>query len=276
MSQLGQKIEGLILLINSRLISILLIFSLSSCFWVTTKKEGNLIREDIKEIKRDLSLFKKETESSVKELREVMEESTKLSANYGADIDILRNELAMLKGRLEEISYKLQKIDEELERRQKTLEDRLKVMALQTGVEVVLAPEDIPQDKETHWNSIELAFKNGEYAKMRALAKEFINRYPQDERCDDAQFNIGLSYLQEKKYQKALGQFQLLIDKYPKSDLLDDTLYYMGEGFLGIKDCDDAKVLWEKLIKDYPRSQFSSEARKKLILIQRNKSQHCH
>jgi len=268
---------------------ILFLFFFSGCFLFTTKREGELLKQDLRNLQKEIRDLKGQLENDRKEykklivkaqknlseLERILNQATRMTANYGADIDQLKNKVAFLKGKIDELFYHLNKLKEEVEKRERALEGKLNYIALNVGIEVPLSPDQIPNDKTAHWKEIEESFLNKEYGKMRSLAKEFIKRYPKDERADDAQFKIGLSYLLEKRYRKALGQLQMVIDNYPKSDLIDDTLYYMGEGFLGIKDCVDAKVLWKKLLSDYPQSPYSKKARKNLLKIQRNKRRYC-
>ena len=52
----------------------------------------------------------------------------------------------------------------------------------------------------------------------------FINRYPDNERCDQAQFLIGFTFSEQMgDYDSARESFRILVDQYPQSELADDA-----------------------------------------------------
>lgn len=52
----------------------------------------------------------------------------------------------------------------------------------------------------------------------------YINRYPADERCDQAQFLIGFTFSEQlRNYEAARESFRILVESYPESELADDA-----------------------------------------------------
>ena len=54
--------------------------------------------------------------------------------------------------------------------------------------------------------------------------KLFIDRYPSNERCDQAQFLIGFTFSEQMgEYESAREAFRVLVNEYPQSELADDA-----------------------------------------------------
>ena len=54
--------------------------------------------------------------------------------------------------------------------------------------------------------------------------KLFIDRYPSNERCDQAQFLIGFTFSEQMgEYESARDAFRVLVNEYPQSELADDA-----------------------------------------------------
>src|SRR5687768_10311121 len=75
---------------------------LSGCFWATTKSEGESLRKDVKKLQEQMSTKQKELDDQIAKLQTVLDESSKLlkrnSADLGADVDALRNDVREAKG----------------------------------------------------------------------------------------------------------------------------------------------------------------------------------
>ena len=69
----------------------------SGCFWVTTKSEGAALRKDVKQIDERLTTKEQDIDKQVGELQKILDEATKVlkrnSADLGADVDALRNDI---------------------------------------------------------------------------------------------------------------------------------------------------------------------------------------
>ncbi|MCD6406368.1 tetratricopeptide repeat protein, partial [Candidatus Aerophobetes bacterium] len=83
-------------------------------------------------------------------------------------------------------------------------------------------------------------YEDGVFDLAAVQFQNFIEKYPDDERCDEAQYWMGMSLWQTKKYEQAAKAFEELLKKYPKSDILDKTTYQLGECYYNLKMLDDA------------------------------------
>src|SRR5687767_10135040 len=96
----------------------LVLVLLSGCFWATTKSEGDAIRKDVKSINERLSAKEASLETKIQELEKVLAESAKLlkrnSADLGADVDSLRNEVRTANGLVTAVNNGVNEIKAEL------------------------------------------------------------------------------------------------------------------------------------------------------------------
>lgn len=71
-------------------------------------------------------------------------------------------------------------------------------------------------------------YAQGDYASAIAAYNQVIKNTG-SEKCDDAQFEIGLSYLKMGQQRMASSELQKLIDRYPASEYIDRAKKYLAE-----------------------------------------------
>jgi TolA-binding protein len=66
-------------------------------------------------------------------------------------------------------------------------------------------------------------FSSGSFDKARSCFEEYLQGSPDKELADDAQYYIGLCYLEEGRYAEALAAFSKVIADYPNGDKVPDA-----------------------------------------------------
>jgi TolA-binding protein len=168
--------------------------------------------------------------------------------------------MAELEGKLDEMTHNLSGLVEQTAKAQAALDDKLKAAGAKPG-EVTLDPSQIPADKTSHFTAAYDAYKASDQEKSRALFKEYLARYPRDDKAGDAQYWIGASYLVQNKPATALGEYRKVISTYPKSPAVDTALYGMADAFFRLHACTDAKGAVEALIKRKPSKALEDRAK---------------
>jgi outer membrane murein-binding lipoprotein Lpp len=83
-------------------LSIVASLTLGGCFWATTKSEGEALRKDVKSLQDRLNTKEAALDDQIGQLKKVLEDSSKLlkrnSADLGADVDQLRNDVRTANG----------------------------------------------------------------------------------------------------------------------------------------------------------------------------------
>ncbi|MCD4709092.1 MAG: peptidyl-prolyl cis-trans isomerase [Candidatus Sabulitectum sp.] len=70
-----------------------------------------------------------------------------------------------------------------------------------------------------------------------AYFKLFLERYPDNERCDQAQFLIGFTFSEQMKdFDSARDAFAVLVQEYPESELADDAMWMIDNMEIPIEE----------------------------------------
>lgn len=132
------------------------------------------------------------------------------------------------------------------------------------------APITAPADKAAHFKQLEDAYEKKDWVTVRALAPEFVNRYPSDDKADESLFYVGSADLQDGRPSSALGQFNRLLKLFPRSNVLDRTLNAMGDAYLLMHDCTNAKLAYDACEKRFAKDKTGTEAKAKMDQIGKN------
>ena len=121
--------------------------------------------------------------------------------------------------------------------------------------------------------------------------QEFINFYPNSEKLSDASdlvqelrikleekaFEIGKQYNKIRDYKSAIIVLNSFISDYPGTPYREDALFFLFDSSyklainsipsLKIKRLEDAKKIYAEFIIDYPESEYSNDAEKKILNI---------
>jgi TolA-binding protein len=217
--------------------------------------------------------------TKVAELEDVLERATQLltstSADTGAQVEQLAQQIARQEGQIAELRHELERLQEEFREQQRDYENRMKKLARRAGIDMPLDEAEIPSDREQHWNALQQALEARDFSTTRALARAFVQRHRGDARADDAQLIIGRSYLLEDRPATALGELRRVITDFAQGDAVPAALLAMAEAFYRLHACGDARTALEALIRAHPRSPLVGEARSRLRDIQRAPTGYC-
>ncbi len=225
------------------------------------------------------------TESKEKNLRNQ-------SASLRVQIDAVREETQILRGKLEETEFLLQRERKELgesDNLRKVQLDRLRedlqaansriaqierYLDLNTAAVIASdqpgkpAPPATTGGKALAENDIyqlaKQAFDKGEYETARTGFQDLIKRYPKSKNADNAQFWIGEIYYREKWYEKAIVEYQKVVELYPQGNKVRSAMLKQGYAFANIGDTANASFILKDLIRKYPDSNEATIAKQKL------------
>ncbi len=210
-------------------------------------------------------------ETKVAELQEVLEQATAVvtrnSADLGTEVIQLREQLQAVEGSLAELQNELANTQRQMGEQQQAFDQQIRRFAQKAGVDMAVDDSQIPDGKDEHFAAGRRALEAGEHSQARALFREFIRRYPEDDQTDDAQYLVGKAYLLERRPANALGEFRRVITNYARGDAVDEALFDMADAFFQLHACTDAKAALEALIRGHRRSPLRDDARRKLRQI---------
>jgi len=226
------------------------------------------MQTDIAENQKRLDSLENDLETKRKELEEALAEASRVlrrnSADQGLQIERIQQRLATIDGQLAELRNESVGATQEQAERSLELQRRLSEVARAAGMDVPLDTTDIPKSKSAHWDALQKAYRINKHSYARSLARAYVERYPKDDKADDAQYIIGSSYLKQGQAAAALGEFQKVLSTYRRGDALDDTLYDMAQAFLEVRSCNDAGTALKALLKNHKSSRLAPQAKKLL------------
>ncbi len=257
---------------------VVLALAAPGCFWVTTKSEGQALRRDVKDLDTRLTTKEDEIDKQVGELQKILDEATKVlkrnSADLGADVDALRNDIRVstglvsaAKNMMDDLATQVQKYQAANDERLNAIEARLVNLEAGktgtatggtggtggTGAVAGLNPDDL-------WTQGTDAFKAGKYDEARDAYKKLAVGFPTHARADDAQYFRGESYFQQQDWDSAIREFQKVYDKFATSDLADDALFRAAEAAAKLKNCTEGRAYLSLLKQKYGSSSLVKKA----------------
>ena len=127
----------------------------------------------------------------------------------------------------------------------------------------ILSNEDIRFEYQKAFDLI----KVGEYLAAEESLSIFIDLYSDTGFIDDAIYWLGESFYSQKKYNKALKEFQKITKEYPNSEKLVEAILKTGFTQFELGDIEKSIKTLNQLIKSYPDSSSSRLAKEKLNSI---------
>jgi tol-pal system protein YbgF len=128
-------------------------------------------------------------------------------------------------------------------------------------------PTGKKNDKESLYAAAYELFKEAKYDKAREAFENFLKEYPDTEYSDNAQFWVGECYYFEKKYEKAIVEYEKVAKSFPEGNKVPYAILKQGLSFLKLGDKASAKLLLQQVTKDYPNTSQARIARAKLLEI---------
>lgn len=209
------------------------------------------------------------------EVRHASEVTVQTSADTGAQVETLAQQIAMQEGTIAELQHELQRMQEELTEQQTDYEARMKKLARRAGVDMPLDDAEVPAGADENFHAAQTAYEAREYSTARALYRAFIQRHHEDARADDAQYFIGQSYLMEDRPATALGELRHVVADYAQGDRVPYALLSMSDAFYRLHACTDATTSLQALIRGFPRSPVVADARTRLRDVQHAPTGYC-
>ncbi|MBI2895173.1 MAG: tetratricopeptide repeat protein [Deltaproteobacteria bacterium] len=266
---------------NKAILLALVLSGAGACFM--SSSEGERLSKTVRDLDRRLETMEKNrerlmsavssSEGQVARLEKLMNEATRVltrnSADFGAQVQELQTQMGALEGRLEEIRHGLEQLGRNLASVQTDLTARVDSIQKKAGLDPVVQPADIPQNKVDHFALAYRRYQERSWTVSRALFREYIQRYAQDDQADNAQYWIGMTLVGEGRPQAAVGELRRVIEEHADGDAVDDSMFAMAEAFLALKACTDARTLFDALVRRFPDSTLATDARSKLRTLRR-------
>ncbi len=245
-------------------------FLLSAC---ATKSDFNYVQTEVSKLKEDSQSIKSQSAGSYSEITQYREEVASLKGG----LEVLRHDNAVSIRRLDVEDSLMVKKTDDLDARLARIEQALGIhdgsAVGKPGMKgAAKTADEAGKDKsaavaltgEEMLNAGLKKMGKTDFAGARANFTEFMSKNPKSPKVADAQFYIAESYYNEKWFEKAILEYQVVIEKFTKSPKRPASLYKQAICFEKIGQKANAKALFKDVVSLYPSSPEAKLARKKL------------
>jgi tol-pal system protein YbgF len=95
-----------------------------------------------------------------------------------------------------------------------------------------------------------------------------VERFPGHEFADNAQYWIGETFYDQKRFKSALIEFRKVVDNHPDGNKVPDGLLKLGYCYHQLGEVAKAKQVWQQVVQLYPKSNPATLARTKLSALE--------
>jgi len=203
-----------------------------------------------------------------------LDNALRASADTGSDLMSEKQRINQVAGRLDEIDHGLGDVRRDLVSSRGEVDSRLDELKRAIDAQANKPPPVvIPTDKAAHFAAMESARTGKDLTLARTLGREYVSRYPNDDKTDDVLFALGDLELADNHPAAALGEFNRVLksqqnaDARHPSNVLAQTLLGMGNAYLSLHDCENAKLAFSACESRFSKEKAGQDAHSKLAIV---------
>lgn len=203
-------------------------------------------------------------------------------SDFYSQLSALQSAQQTLTGQVEKLGFQLQQLTDRVDRMQSDTDERFRQLSQnaqpaatdstvappssspsslssssatpaaapgQSGTLGTLGGDAAPQ---TLYESAFADVRGSKYADAETKFKTFMQKYPDNPLCANAEYWLGEIYYAQAKYKDAARTFAEGYQKYPKSGKAEDSLYKLGLSLDKMNRHDDACLSLQQIHKDFP------------------------
>lgn len=274
---------------------------LSGTACVTTRAEGEQLRQDVDALKDETARMQTEVQDlrsqrghmldrldeRVNALEATLGSLRQSDADTGVQLEKIVAEVQLLRGDLEEARHELGEQKESvasiLARPPVSVASAATAPKAEDPTKTTqIGGEDVPTEARPHYDFAKRLFDDKKFAEAAEAFDLFLTRHTDaKDLIDNAAFWKAESYYQlasaakdktarEKAYKQAILSYQRVLET-PKSEKGDGALFKIGLAFEALGFDEEARVFYDELLAKYPKSPLAGEAKKRLKALKPKK-----
>jgi TolA-binding protein len=240
--------------------------------FVPTMKEHKALEERSALLERRAEEERQElltVKEQLDDTRKRLDAALKANADNGAEQFSDRAKLSNVQGRVDEQQQALDDLRRNIAQQRTEIDARLD--ELKRTEEAMHAPKpppvQVPADKAAHFAAVEQAHEQKDWALTRTLAREYAERYPDDDKTDDALYLSGDASMKDGRPSASLVDFNKVLKQFPKSNVLGQTLFAMGDAYLAMHDCGNARLAFAACESRFGKDPLGRDAKQRVKQI---------
>lgn len=203
------------------------------------------------------------------------EASRKSAADQKLVIDNLSNDVRVIREKLDDNNVRIGSLSQEVEALRQSVQ-QLGAARSTTELSPVGGPPDqttaaggapavpVGTSPQKMWDAAHADYTQGQWNLAILGYEAFIRSFPRSDLADNAQVNIGNSYLADGKNDKAVEAYDKAIRTYSGGDAIPEAYYKKGLALQQLKDADRAREAWEFALKNFPDSTAGQMSKQRL------------
>lgn len=112
------------------------------------------------------------------------------------------------------------------------------------------------------------ALRAGNHSYALTGFRNFVERFPGHDFADNAQYWIGETFYDQKRFKSALVEFRKVVDNHPDGNKVPDGLLKLGYCYHQMGEVSKAQQVWQQVAQLYPKSNPATLARTKLSALE--------
>jgi TolA-binding protein len=255
------------------LTSVLSLLCVLSSGCLVTKQENDKVADQAAEASKQAAAARAEVlalRADLDATRTRLDNALRANADSSTDLVSAKQRVNELAGKIDEANHGVEELKRDVNQSRTEIYARLDDLKRAQSAPPPPPPPTIPADKAAHYKQLEDAWTKKDWTVVRALAPEYVNRYPTDDKADEALFYAGDADNTEGRPMSALANFNRLLKLFPHSNVLDKTLLGMGDAYMMMHDCANAKLAYDACEKRFAKEKSGADARAKLAVIAKN------
>lgn len=186
--------------------------------------------------------------------------------DLNSQIDMLRGEIAKLRGANEQLARDLSDTQRKLTDQSQSVEARLKPLEPQKvnldGREFQVSPEE----RNQYEAAIGLV-RRGDFTEAVSALNAFLKRYPASGYTDSVRFWLGNAQYGKRDYRDAIATFKAFIAGNPDHPRAGEALLALANCQIELKDNKAARRSLDDVIKAYPGTEAAQAAKERLATL---------
>lgn len=181
------------------------------------------------------------------QIKQINEQNQQARLQLADQVDMLRNDVAKMRGQLEQLHYAAQA--------------SAPVNAPQNS-----AQASDPQEQAAYNAAAEL-YRSGKYKEAATAFASFAQAYPDGPLAGDASFYLGSSQYATRDFKTSIQTMKHLVSTTPKDPRSPDALLVAAASQIELNDLAGAKASLQQIIRDYPQTSAAETAKSRLKLL---------
>ena len=134
------------------------------------------------------------------------------------------------------------------------------------AVETDVAKPADPLEAQTSYQSAFNLLKQAEYNKAIDAFDKFLNKYPESQYSENAQYWMAEALYVTRRYNEAITEYMKLVSTYPQSQRMPNSLLKIGYSYYELGQSDEAQKILQGLIQKFPGTTAARDAEDRLKL----------